>query len=707
LAIAIVLIAAAASVTLLPLWLLGRAEEQGVRCLDRVKAQGAGDPLGCVPAGVSLSWPSRMPWLRADAEILRAELETRAAELDYALATAITPDRDHRERAASRLLGLRYGLSPAEFTGKPLELLPGSFGLVAAYAAERDDKELRAWGLRAARAVAAMELLRQLARKGDAHEDWRLSLQRGAALCLLGEAEPGRRLLALADESHQRSSEHGDGSDRARLAMIACSDETPDRTARSADDPVDPANVRPAARPALIALLASLGREGADERARAWLSDPSRSPSASVRLRLAPFAQRGLEQQTAAPMLALVTPAKGSSMAVPASALRSPWTLLLARSRGDHLLCDPSSARSTATDLEALAAALTAEEEEDEPPRLECSEQPCPATWALSEPALALKRAAAALWLDCALEWSARGKREDARAALARAGNLAPPQHRHALAVVHLALRAPDEALKTLEPALGSPSELPPVERVQLHLHQAMALRQSHRLQEAYEAAAIAFELAGKARRPAAPAARSDEPDPGAIVHDDRGPAVPAALRIDRTRAAAAWLWGAIALEVDREQDVLAQLPTASDAAATSDATTEGAGPTPGPLTRAALWLRLAAAAGSDEGQLRSLRWSLELPLPPGAPEELVLPAVMFVVGKAVPAASDLEVWLDRTFSDVHLRYPVTAMRARAEAARWRGDGAAAAKWEAHAQTLSSAVEDYRSAVLATLAGFY
>jgi hypothetical protein len=59
-----------------------------------------------------------------------------------------------------------------------------------------------------------------------------------------------------------------------------------------------------------------------------------------------------------------------------------------------------------------------------------------------------------------------------------------------------------------------------------------------------------------------------------------------------------------------------------------------------------------------------------------------VLPAALYLAGQ-MAGAGDVEVWLDHLCAtDLYGLDPITYAAARAEAARWRDDAGAAARWD-------------------------
>jgi hypothetical protein len=82
----------------------------------------------------------------------------------------------------------------------------------------------------------------------------------------------------------------------------------------------------------------------------------------------------------------------------------------------------------------------------------------------------------------------------------------------------------------------------------------------------------------------------------------------------------------------------------------------------------------------------------------------MVLPAVIAVVHHAGSLVGDPDVVVDRVFAVDPGR---TMALARAEAARWRGDAAAAATWQTRAAAIQTLMIDDRSVGLAAIAGVW
>jgi hypothetical protein len=109
------------------------------------------------------------------------------------------------------------------------------------------------------------------------------------------------------------------------------------------------------------------------------------------------------------------------------------------------------------------------------------------------------------------------------------------------------------------------------------------------------------------------------------------------------------------------------------------------------------------AVARAPEERGRGARWN-----PPRKFEQHGdLPEVIaYVVGAAAEGSGDIEAWLDEALERPYgSKGARRRMRARATAARWRGDGAAARLWEERAARFDALIKDDRTALLARIAG--
>jgi hypothetical protein len=150
------------------------------------------------------------------------------------------------------------------------------------------------------------------------------------------------------------------------------------------------------------------------------------------------------------------------------------------------------------------------------------------------------------------------------------------------------------------------------------------------------------------------------------------------------------WLVAALTLKTNSD-DPITRLHAPSDVEFLSELDS---------MARIAHWF--TAARKSEEDRVRARLRTKPMSMYAG---EAVLPAVIFLAGTLAEGAGDVEVWLDRAFSRAHLDGDVRMMRARAEAARWRGDADAARVWDERADRACKLVHDHSTALLAYLAG--
>jgi len=646
-ALATAAVALAATVSLLPTYLLSRARSRSHACFERLITTAKGDPLACRPERLSLALARRLPWLEAEASELQASSRHRAQALAYGLATAIMPNAEARARAAGALLGpgaLRGGHDPL---APSADRLLGAFHELAAAGPQSHDARLRLLALGSARAIADLHALRALG-AGPADQPVTIAIARGALLCLLNEPQPGRQALEQADRTRRQLAPDGRGSARAQLGLLACGGQPANRPTAEAGP----------YRPAMVALALAKGSVPGRDAAHELLEAPRQPLTGSQRLRIAaPVLDN--EQPKAVEALAMFAPRHGPLAALDSEQLHTPWLLLGRTVTDGAVLVDPAAAEQAATHIESLIAALP------EGP-LACEGAECPLPAALGMPGRILREAARMLWFEAACERARRGDGHATQAA-EHARSLTPLHRQHEAAVVELAVGAAERALDALAPSLSALAKLPRVTRTRVLMNQTLALAHLGRFTEAYRSAERAFSEALDAdRRPL----DSDDPDYAS-------PQIRAA-----DRDAAGWLWGAMALGAGKGGEVsqaLAELPE-------------------GKLAVLGRWLELA---GKDEPHRRPLRWNLSI----HAPAVAVLPAVMYVAGRVLPAGDGVEVWLDRLFDAEHRHEPVRAMLARAEAARWRGDAGSERRWLERAARLRDKEVDYRTSVLARLAG--
>jgi tetratricopeptide (TPR) repeat protein len=277
-------------------------------------------------------------------------------------------------------------------------------------------------------------------------------------------------------------------------------------------------------------------------------------------------------------------------------------------------------------------------------------------------PQAVLSEAARMFWLEAAAEHARLGRREATLEAVAKVSEMSGRQRRHLVAPIHLAVGDADGALKSLGYALEHLETYSGAGQLRIHLNHALALAHLGRYEPAMGAAEKAYYAAAKAEEELQ--GKTDALDEEVALQDDR--------------ISAAWLWGAMSLlagKPDRLSEALRDVRSQE-------------------LSDVVTWTRLAA---QPEETRRAGRWDLSL----ATLSESALPAVMYVVSRAVPSMMDVEVWLDRIFQQEHRTQPTRAMLARAEVARWRNDPEAERNWQGRSAKLLGLVKDYRTSLLA------
>jgi len=637
----------AVTVTLLPWYLLQRAEKHSTNCFRDVLRTAEGDPHGCVPGTSELALARSLPWLEEDARRIKDSSEFRAARLAYDKATAIVPHAGRRDEAARKLLELTYRGSSSERTAA-LGVVAGAHAAVTQFALANREPEAVSFALRSARAVGQLEDMRALATGSSEEDPFGMSLRRGALLCLLGDPNEGARAFVAADVSHQRLNTSLDGHGLARLGLVACG------KPKGVSGEIDAQAIGDRIRPSMAALEASLETQEGFAAARAFLEDPKFKVGGIQRLRIAPWVIRET-QPSALEALRLLAPQHAAAARLDLNATRTPWTLLDVEVPVQAVYVEPSVAEAAANYLTKLADKV------DGKP-LDCSGEECPDPAALKLPEAILNEAARMLWFESAAEHARLGHREATIEAVQRATELAVKSRRHLSATLLLAVGDAEGALSLLAEALAGLDAYTPQAQTRIRMNQALALAHLGRFDKAQAAAEKAFLAAGEAEEAARSA--SEGLDADVALQDDR--------------ISSAWLWGAMSL--------LAGKPDAVSEALRDARTKE--------LAEVATWLGLATR---PEEERRVERWELALP----TPSQSALPAVMYVVSRAVPSMTDVEVWLDRIFQQEHRTQPTRAMLARSEAARWRNDPEGERTWQTRASKVLGLVKDYRTALLA------
>ena len=662
------------------------AGKRGYDCLNAFYRTGEGSTAACVESAEgSLGWARLVPGQAAAADDAAARVRHYAAELDLLEASARKPDAAQRKAAAERGMAERDAApDPDALTGGPVFDLAHSGAFEEAV--RFGDKATatlqdRSSALGAAAAIGDLEALRRFAAKESPEtsvSSMDYDARRGAWLCLLGDAKAGVRALGAADATWRKTIPGADadaGWWKFRVGIVACG-------GTKADLDFDPT---------------STGELGALQMVPIRAADPALAPAAKNDL-LRPVLERWSSPSSAKerlPLVAMQMAAAQSHEELVASfwpdlagarrevlylvsgselytaAYPSPWLLFPTAASDDALGLHPAGDyERSAERLEALAA--------DAPEKLETRKDADEGEAAVrAEPKKKLAAYAAMLRLAAGIEWTKRGQPERARANKPRAPCGPGPRPPRALVAPPRGPRPrPRAALAKADGLDGSAGLLAAARLAAGDAAGALALLPTSAPSDEDDARAyriqktLALSSLGK--------------------FDEAYAEIKAAGDVDH--AAVAWLLGAMALQVGDKDPELFDLSGELDERHPSEA----------PLASFLWWWR---AIHKPEAERRVMRgrsgvtmWQLDYP-------REVLPAVLRVVGAMAEGSGDVDVWLDYVFSGPELQGDRVLLLARAEAARWRGDKAAAARWDERAKKLLSVIKDDRAAVLAAVAG--
>jgi len=644
----------------LPPWMIARARKLHVDCSNANYGEHPGASLACEGAfHQSLDIAKISPWTRDEARQL--ELEWTADELDgrLALATEVLLDRAMQDEAADELVAwmAQPGFpSDRRTTDWAFSMIAqtGNRAQMVRHAAHASDGfgHARAW--RAAIVDGELEAATRLAGSGES-DDYGHELERGAWLCLVGDSQAG--LLALENaEQHYREAV-GSPYVEAWMGMLACGgrpvvDETP--------FPREPwwaveVMVRPDPEQSLERLHP---RSRAKERAGDWAS---------------PFFADWLAAAEREP-LDLVAGAAGLR-SIALAETTTPWSFSgpsVGLLSGDALVFDPVRHEAAARRVDALLLRVERDKLRIAPRKRRGDDvDPDQREWEerSATPAETLRKASTILWLELA---SARAQMFDAQG-VARALAKIPAEELPpalALPLASYLFRAGDRAgaRARLQLALALPEG-----RVRLDAELFVAMLE---LAEARPREALAAARRAGALAPAGSAEMAAHP-----LADTLGAEVN-----DSMRRAIGWVEAAAALAADEAQvETTVAMPGYYDA--------------PG-LPRD--WFALARADAEIRKTARFRMHDVMM----GAGEQAVLPAVIFVLHAVGHDGKDPEVFVDAMlpFYDPQL-HGVKGLRARAEAARMRGDAAATALWDGRAEALEALFSTPERVLLARLAG--
>jgi hypothetical protein len=631
------------------------AREDADACFE----QDPTDGTGC-GQNIELFWPKLLPWSRERALKASRSIDRRVGEREIARATAHVPD------AAARAAVTREvrELDDAEVVARILH----DGGDFAALAALADDGST-GYSLQAAVTLGDLDRVRQLAQSGKGPTAYESSLRRGGWLCLLGDRAAGLALLQEADAGYRSQvSSSSEGWTKARLGALACAD--PPAAAGFPPLLVPSFAVHAAER---IQLFDPEHKKG---RRLAWaerLLDESDTP------RIAGVALGVIHGPRDLPaILTLVSPAGRGGLGLELEDVTAPYALLRPR--------DVHESAIAAVWLEEAAGIVEGTMAGAAPLPKEDSPLEGPSPEAAADPVSALRRAAWKLWLASAAVHARDGRRDAALTALARADAIAEDELRWLSAAAHLAARDAEGAEKVLAPFLASSlAAAGPIDRMIAQFNHAWALASLGRTADALAAAQQAHKAAIE---------RDHEADAEMSTLWERAGVSP--LFNSKQALRSAWLLAALML---REGAVgpIEGLPSATSSPPESSLDS--------PHGTVAAWLHIAQLP--EDQKPRARVGAGHLLFYDEARE--ALPALLYVVGRAAPDAG-VEVWLDRMVARWALEAnDAMALRtllwARAEAARWRGDEAAATEWQKRADSISALVVGPKEGVLAQVVG--
>ncbi|NUO49378.1 MAG: hypothetical protein HOV80_11035 [Polyangiaceae bacterium] len=641
-------------------WMIRNAEESDKDCSNRDYQVAPGESDGCGwRARAWIQLPKLVPWTRKRALDREGDLLRDQAERALRNAAEVTPNTRARDEAAARFVEASKGgpwILERSSDRETVTIDPRD-GLIAiltsdgAYAAAARahvavaDPQSLGWAFDAAIAMGDVETAAQIARR-DTSADYQTDLKAGALLCLLGDDANGSRRLARAEADYSARVGPDYKYADAQLARVLCGDPGVTTAGSVGRTAVHAAKLYSEKYRGSLPLdmLPDVDRVSffADERLDI---DEARSPFVAAWL---VSREHPIEQ-----VVDVIGP-----LSFQLGGAVSPYTIGGAESRAFlssyPVVVEPATHEKAAALLEALAAGLAAKPVapvgKTAPPKVRPIEEYSRAAQAIAnarkQPERALRSAAWMLWIEAASQHAALRKFDAANAAMAHALSLDGSADTRIFAA-SLAYAMDDLAgAKTHLAELDKGSPDVTVAALAGILDVFIAMREG-RWEDAHARAKRTHEAAK-----------------------------------DPVRDSTAWLLAATAIRVGRPD--------------------EGPGITTpeGYEQPATTWEKVAAMTEAERKVFRLRLFGVDPPR--GGP--LVMPAVYYVVGQAAEG-TDPEAWLDAAIPLAYSHYhSSTGHRARAEAARWRGDEAAAKELEERARKIDALTDDPAKLVFAKLA---
>jgi tetratricopeptide (TPR) repeat protein len=629
-----------------PGWMIERAEKSALACSNADFEDAPNPKTDCTGGKLWLLFPKIVPWKHSAAMKMSHAIDRDSAERKLKFATTLAPSADEQGAAIAALTALH---ADGQVTTDAYIAILGTEGA--------------AWRASPAKTTfdsgfAQNTFIHQTLQHGSIDdvitfvhappkitvEDYSardMFMERGALLCLDGAVDAGQ--AAFHEAIRVNAMHHDFPFHEARIGLAACG------------EPTIP-NSMDADRDALWSfdLGQSLGGAALEERmigsySSSSIRDGNESPFVAFAI---VERDRPLEQLLQIVSVLSSMPTAGLSV--------WPWET---PHEGYPVLVDPERDEKAAERLEA--ASKTAPEKQNALTIEERIALRMPAQVATryekahQTPAAALRNAARGFWLEAAGTWSRMGQADRAEAAARRLRALRETDvERVYLAAALMRCGRFDAAAEIA----ANEADVTPVRMVVLVDIRVQALMHAGKFDEARTVVKRAIEQTASFSIPADSiiGLLADRP---ALAFDTSY--LDLAIRLKTGDLA-----GAPAIET----------PTIYE----RDKTT---------------WTDLIA---KPESERSVLRWRMRDFDEPSS--SVARPAVLFVVGKATDG--DAETWLDKeVFPYNPFLRGVPYMRARAEAARWRGDAKAEAAWLSRAVAVEKRLTDPKKLALAKLAG--
>lgn len=642
----------ASSVAYAPGWCIERAANSYAACSNRDYEDRPQLDTSCD----STAWlilPKLVPWKRKAALDEEISIQRSVASRRFKQATSFQPDRAARARAADELAAV-YRKERDNASS------PASEGLVSILALEGDAEAVRRHSevantpsgvnnvMRALFAIADLDAAIAFAKAPPAlvKEEYAsrdMFLARGALLCLGGDSEAGGRALREAERVH--AGFHTFPYYEARIARAACGESVVGERDDLDREPL-----------LTFAIGTRLKGKALDARLiEEWHDHFTISRQAASPFVAAALAERERSLDDSIALVSAVERIPFLGMAP------VPWTsrgASVGLLSGEPILLDPERHERAAERLEGLLATALEEESDDKAIEARVAKLPIHTSDRYrtyrAKPKEVLGHFARGFWLEAAAARSGLGDAAHAERDIERARTLGNEGETVVFAApILMSIGRFARANELLERVSNQPG-IDNTTRALLDALHAETLAHDRKWKAALEKAQNALQRAEK-------------------LESHVGEPLAMSIR---------WLVLALAFETN---DLSAAPPVRTPEIYEKE-----------PMS----WTDLVAMPDPDRA---TARWRMRGVDIGGLP--IALPAQMFVIGQAARGL-DIEVWLDQQLGVFDRRLTgAPALRARAEAARLRGDDGAEAEWIGRAESLEKRFSDPRRRVLGSLLG--